>query len=82
MTLRELVDAYEGKQYDTWNHTASQMALLANVNRGKKGKVWTVGDFHPLMDRKTGTVINKKTIGVLKMFVPKHNQPRKGSVSV
>tara|TARA_R100000808_G_C2133887_1_gene142536 strand:- start:277 stop:486 length:210 start_codon:yes stop_codon:yes gene_type:complete len=64
---------YEGKQFDNWNHTAAQMALLANVNRGKRGRAFEVADFHPLMTRRSGVRLNKQTISALKMFVPKEN---------
>lgn len=47
MKLRELYFAAEEKEISSWNHTASLMALLANINKGKKGKQLTSLDFHP-----------------------------------
>jgi len=49
MTLREFAWCREGwiaRQSAMWDHTASIMALLANVNSGK-GKRFEPGDFHP-----------------------------------
>ena len=74
MTLRELADMYEGRQYDNWNHTAAVMAILANVNRTKSSKTYELADFHPMMKRRGGTVIDARSIGVLKMFVPSENR--------
>ncbi len=49
LTLRELVWLAEARQRDQWNHTASVMALIANVNRDpKKGRLAKPDDFHPL----------------------------------
>lgn len=49
LTLRELVWLAEARQRDQWNHTASVMALIANVNRDpKKGRPAKPDDFHPL----------------------------------
>lgn len=47
MSLRDLFDAAEQKDIAEWNHTCSIMALIANANRGKKGKAITALDFHP-----------------------------------
>ena len=39
----------EARQRDLWNHTASVMALIANVNRDpKKSRPAKPNDFHPL----------------------------------
>jgi len=64
---------YEGRQFDNWNHTAAQMAILANINRGKRSRAYEVADFHPMMDRRSGLRLGKGTISALKMFVPKEN---------
>ena len=69
---------YEGRQYDNWNHTAAIMALTCNVNRTSKSRSYEVADFHPLMQRQRGTVINKSSISMLKAFVPKENLPGGG----
>jgi len=38
----------EGRSREAWNHTAAQMALLANVNRdSKKHGPYGASDFHP-----------------------------------
>jgi hypothetical protein len=37
------------RQQETWNHTASLLAMLANVNREpKKGRAFKPADFHPM----------------------------------
>ena len=37
------------RQQDAWNHTASALAMLANVNRDpKKGRAFRPVDFHPV----------------------------------
>ena len=77
LTLRELVHMNEGKQYDNWNHTAAVMCLLANINREKKSKTFSLPDFHPFMKRRMGTVIDSKTIHMLKVFVPEKNREGK-----
>jgi len=64
---------YEGRQFDNWNHTAAMMALTCNVNRQKSSKTFELSDFHPMMKRRGGTVINKRSISLLKMFVPGSN---------
>jgi len=49
MTLREYAWFYEGyqaKESRMWDHTASILCLLANVNSGK-GKRFTPDQFHP-----------------------------------
>jgi hypothetical protein len=46
----------EARQRDQWNHTASVMALIANVNRDpKKGRPAKPDDFHPLRKYTTRT---------------------------
>lgn len=50
MTLRELLQMTHARQQDQWNHTATVMALIANVNRDpKKGRAFRPADFHPVM---------------------------------
>ena len=40
----------QARQEDNWNHTASVMALIANVNRdSKRGRALKPADFHPAM---------------------------------
>ena len=74
-TLRELVDMTQARQRDAWNHTASVMALLANVNRDpKKGRPFKPADFHPSPSkkakRKKGIPLTVDNIKMLKAFVP------------
>lgn len=39
----------QARQQDAWNHTASVLAMLANVNRDpKKGRAFKPTDFHPM----------------------------------
>ena len=53
MTLRELVWMSDGKNDTDWNHTASMMTLLANINRDpKKHPAYTITDFHPMRTKK------------------------------
>jgi hypothetical protein len=48
LTLQELVWMVEGRTQEDWNHTASVLAMVANVNRDpKKGRPLRPGDFHP-----------------------------------
>jgi len=49
-----LVWIVEGHQEDQWWHTASQIAMLANVNRDpkKRKKSYSPSDFHPLISKK------------------------------
>jgi len=47
-----MVDA---KRRDEWNHTASLMALMVNINRDpKKGRAVKPDDFHPFSGKQTG----------------------------
>jgi hypothetical protein len=56
LTLRELAWLAESRQRDQWNHTASLMALIANVNRDpKKGRLARPEDFHPLRNHRAST---------------------------
>lgn len=71
--MRELLEMGEAKQFENWNHTAAVMSILANVNRSKKGRSYTTADFHPMQNKRRGTVINKRSIGVLKSFVGEEN---------
>ena len=51
-----------GKNESEWNQTASIMALTANINRDpKKGNVYTVSDFHPMISK-------QKAIGDIKIL--------------
>lgn len=40
----------QARQEDNWNHTASVMALISNVNRDpKRGRPARPADFHPAL---------------------------------
>jgi hypothetical protein len=57
LSLRELLWMAESRCRHEWNQTASIMALLANINRDpSKSKVFSAGDFHPMVDRRATTV--------------------------
>lgn len=39
----------QARQQDAWNHTASLLAMLANVNRDpRRGRAFKPADFHPV----------------------------------
>ena len=48
--MRQLVYAAEQVEVLRWNHTAALMAILVNINSGKKGKAKEAIDFHPYAD--------------------------------
>jgi len=58
----------EAKVRNEWSHTSNLMALIANVNRSKKSKVFKPSDFNPLEMAKSKEVIHvdKSNIGILK----------------
>ncbi len=64
----------EGAGRESWNHTASLLTLLANVNRNskKKAKPYQLSDFHPHRTEKQdsgGLKICKSNKSMLKMLV-------------
>ena len=63
----------EGRQDDAWNHTASLMALLVNINRdSKKTQAVDADRFHPFAKRRRQEARQsapKVGIDVLKMFL-------------
>jgi hypothetical protein len=64
----------EGHSRAAWDHTASLMCLIANVNRDPKRRSdpWRVEDFHPHLADAAGGAggsVPNVGIGVLKMFV-------------
>lgn len=63
----------EGRQRDAWMHTASLMAMVANVARGSKTKSYTYKDFYPFSTAKANKGdVPKVGIGVLKsVFIDK-----------
>ena len=56
------------RQSEAWNHTASVMALIANVNRDpKKGRPLRPADFHPVqVVKRPKAAPLKGDIGLLK----------------
>lgn len=68
LTLRELVWMSEARRREAWSHTASLLALTANVHRNpqKRPRPFSPAEFHPLLvpDRravlKTGIDILKR----------------------
>ena len=50
LTLREVVwynNGFMRREAMRWDHTASMMALQANIASGGKGKKFRANDFHP-----------------------------------
>lgn len=49
LTLRELVWMADGRQSEAWNHTASLLAMLANIYRDtkKRPRPFQMQNFHP-----------------------------------
>ena len=60
----------EGHHRDAWQHTASIMALMANVNRDpKKTRAFKPSDFNPYVPKTSGAdviVVTKENISLLK----------------
>jgi hypothetical protein len=60
----------EGHHKDRWQHTASIMALIANVNRDpKKTRPFKSSDFNPYVSKPSGAnaiVVTKENISHLK----------------
>ena len=58
----------KAKQIHDWDMTASQMALLANINRDpKKQKTFNPTDFHPFREsHKSGIRLRADNISALK----------------
>ena len=73
----------QARQEDNWNHTASVMALIANVNRdSKRGRALKPADFHPALpakrDRAGPPPPLKGEIGMLKtVFIDQQPMDRK-----
>ena len=66
---------HKGKTREAWNHTASVLCLLANVNRDpkKRPKAFQPADFHPYGGprQKQGVPLTRKNIGLLKKIFVK-----------
>jgi hypothetical protein len=59
----------EARDRQHWNHTASVLCLIANVNRDpKKTQAFQASDFHPYETRQSsgGVPITAKNIGALR----------------
>lgn len=62
----------EGRCKERWRHTSSILAMLVNVNKGKKGRAAKASDFDPYARRgkPAGAKPKKANIGILKaLFV-------------
>ncbi|MBS3735534.1 MAG: hypothetical protein KGY99_11550, partial [Phycisphaerae bacterium] len=58
LTLRELLDAADGRSRHDWQQTASVLAMLANCHRDpKKSKPFQPDDFNPHAPRQRGPAI-------------------------
>ena len=74
LTLRELVWMAEARRRDQWSHTATLLAMTANVNRNPKKRAtpYSPLDFHPLVERRTDKP--KVGVGVLKTVFVRHKK--------
>jgi hypothetical protein len=64
----------EGRRREAWEHTASMMALHANINRTKKSRTFEPKDFFPkilLGENEKDDRIMTSDINVLKIFLEK-----------
>ena len=52
LTLRELAWMFDAHVNQLWNHTASTMALSANIHRGKGKTAYSLSDFHPFQQKR------------------------------
>ena len=66
----------EARSREAWNHTATLLAMLANIHRDpKKGRVFRPSDFNPHEARKKkGIPIRAGNIGVLKQVFVKERE--------
>jgi len=75
LTLRELMQAYEGRQKSEWGRTSLIACIIANANRdpSKQKRPFTPSDFNPYeqIARKPsqGTPLNMKTVGLFKSLL-------------
>ena len=60
----------EGKAKDTWQHTSTILAMLANCHRDpKKGKPFKPADFDPFAQHKTDVIeIDETNIHELRRY--------------
>ena len=69
--MRELVWMANARIDQTWNHTASVLAMLVNIHRDpRKGRALKPADFHPALIRKNSIPL-PADITVLKALVRK-----------
>lgn len=77
LTLRQLVQAYDGRLVEGWDRNSLVACLVSNLtsvvnnlaSKGAKSKPKTIYDFHPYRDRPAGgrgLKINAENFGVLK----------------
>lgn len=67
----------QARQRSDWNHTASLMALIANVNRDpKRGRALRPADFHPMLESQPQESRPLRgEIGMLKVFLVQQGAP-------
>lgn len=67
-TLRELVWMVEEQQDNLWDHTASIMAIIAEVNRDKKKNPtpFTAARFHPRKAKQKRPPVEQVDLKILK----------------
>ena len=80
LTLRELVWMADGRVRQSWVHTSSVLAMIANVNRDpKKTRAFRPDDFNPFAARSArGIPLTAGTIRAMKgMFKTGKRTPSK-----
>lgn len=78
--LRELLDIAEAKSRADWDHTASIVATLAEINRdpARRATPFRPDDFNPWRARKPKRLHTDKDFDVLvNLFVPKEDREHK-----
>jgi len=67
----------EGRSEETWNHTATVLAMLANCHRDpKRSRAFRPRDFHPHERRRGGGVpITTENLAILKRAFVKGRDP-------
>lgn len=62
----------DGRRFEQWNHTATLIATLANINRDpKKTSAFTMDQFHPFLAKSKAKRSFSEFMGVCKGFLPK-----------
>lgn len=73
----------QARRQNAWQHTASLMALIANVNRDpKKTRPFKTSDFDPFAAKTPhGITIDKETISILRNAFTGGNDPHENGCS-